>query len=136
MNVNWDGLLPIQGEIIVIEDDTTLRSLMVDIVAEIGAKVVAFDTADDALTYLLETHDQCRLVIADQSVPGQIQGIEFIEMVRGRWPYIGAILTSGYLIDPTTVPPSTIYLHKPWSLDDLVIAVASLLQPDHPIHKT
>nr|WP_263597753.1 hypothetical protein [Pseudomonas fluorescens] len=68
-------------------------------------------------------------------VPGQIQGIEFIEMVRGRWPYISAILTSGYLIDPATVPASTIYLHKPWSLDDLVIAVASLLQPDHPISK-
>ena len=79
MDVNWDGILPIQGEIIVIEDDPTLRSLMVDIVAEIGAKAVAFDTADDALTYLLEAHDQCRLVIADYGVPGQIQGIEFIE---------------------------------------------------------
>jgi DNA-binding NtrC family response regulator len=136
VNVNWEGILPIQGEIIVIEDDPTLRSLMVDIVAEIGAKAVAFDTADEALTYLLKAHDQCRLVIADQSVPGQIQGSEFIEMVRGRWPYIAAILTSGYLIDPATVPASTIYLHKPWSLDDLVIAVASLLQPDHPIRKT
>lgn len=133
MKVNWEGILPIQGEIIVIEDDLTLRLLIVDIVAEIGAKTVAFDTADDALTYLVEAHDQCRLVIADHGVPGQIQGIEFIEMVRGRWPYIAAILTSGYLIDPETVPPSTIYLHKPWSLDSLVIAVASLLQPDHPI---
>ncbi|MHC8333524.1 response regulator [Pseudomonas sp. LB3P25] len=135
MNVNWEGILPIQGEIIVIEDDPTLRSLIVDIVAEIGAKAVAFETADDALTYLLEAHDQCRLVIADHGVPGQIQGIEFIEMVRGRWSYIAAILTSGYLIDPATVPLSTIYLHKPWSLDDLVIAVASLLQPDYPIRK-
>ncbi|WP_191632879.1 hypothetical protein [Pseudomonas fluorescens] len=46
MNVNWQGLLPIQGEIIVIEDDPTLRLLMVDIVAEIGAKAAAFDTAE------------------------------------------------------------------------------------------
>ena len=136
MNVNWEGILPIQGEIIVIEDDPTLRTLMVDIVAEIGVKAVAFETADDALNYLLDAHDRCRLVIADQAVPGQMQGIEFIEMVRGKWPYIAAILTSGYLIDPTTVPPSTTYLHKPWSLDDLVIAVASLLQPDHLIRKS
>jgi DNA-binding NtrC family response regulator len=135
VNVNWEGILPIQGEIIVIEDDSTLRSLMVAIVAEIGAKAVAFETADDALTYLLEAHDQCRLVIADHGVPGQIQGIEFIEMVTGRWPYIAAILTSGYLIDAETVPASTINLHKPWSLDDLVVAVASLLQPDHSIRK-
>jgi DNA-binding NtrC family response regulator len=136
VNVNWEGILPIQGEIIVIEDDPTLRSLMVDIVVEIGAKAIAFDTADDALTYLLQAHEQCRLVIADHGVPGQIQGIEFIQMVRSRWPSIAAILTSGYLIDPQMVPPSTIYLHKPWSLDDLVIAVASLLQPDFPIRKT
>lgn len=73
MNVHWEGLLPIHGEIIVIEDDPTLRSLMVDIVKEIGAKTVAFDTADEALTYLLEAHDQCRLVIADHGVPGHIQ---------------------------------------------------------------
>lgn len=136
MNVNWEGILPIQGEVVVVEDDPTLRSLMVDIVAEIGAKALAFETADDALTHLLQAHEQCRLVIADHGVPGQIQGIEFIEMVRSRWPTIAAILTSGYLIDPETVPASTIYLHKPWSLDDLVIAVASLLQPDSPIRRT
>lgn len=65
---------------------------------------------------------------------GADQGIEFIEMVRGRWPEIAAILTSGYLIDTAPVPPATIYLHKP-SLD-LIMAVASLLQPDYPIHKT
>ncbi|MFJ2684396.1 response regulator [Pseudomonas sp. NPDC087342] len=136
MNVNWEGILPIQGVVVVVEDDPILRSLMVDIVAEIGAKAIAFETADDALTHLLQAHEQCRLVIADHGVPGQIQGTEFIQMVRSKWPAISAILTSGYLINPETIPPSIIYLHKPWALDDLVIAVASLLQPGHPIRKT
>ncbi|KAB0496479.1 response regulator [Pseudomonas vancouverensis] len=135
MNVNWEGILPIEGEIIVVEDDPMLRSLMCDIVKEIGAEAVAFDTADNALTYLLQGHGQCRLVIVDHNVPGQIQGTEFIQMVREKWPSIGAILTSGYLLDSTTIPPSTIYLLKPWSLDDLVIAATSFLQPDNPIHK-
>ncbi|WP_149086516.1 response regulator [Pseudomonas prosekii] len=136
MKVNWEGILPIEGVVVVVEDDPTLRFLMVDIVAEIGAKAIAFETADDALTHLLQAHEKCRLVIADHGVPGQIQGTEFIEMVRGRWPAISAILTSGYLINPETIPPSTIYLHKPWALDDFVIAVASLLQPGYPIRKT
>lgn len=108
---------------------------MVDIVAEIGAKTLAFETADDALTYLLQAHGQCRLVIADHGVPGQIQGTEFIEMVKGKWPCIEATLTSGYQLDPASLPSSTIYLHKPWSLDDLVIATVSLLQPNNPINK-
>lgn len=136
MNINWQGILPIQGDIIVIEDDPTLRALIVNIMAEIGAKSVAFETADDALTFLLQAHGRCRLVIVDHDVPGQIQGTEFIEMVRGKWPSIAVIRTSRYLLVPSTVPPSTIYLYKPWSLDDLVIAVASLLQPGYPICKT
>jgi DNA-binding NtrC family response regulator len=136
VNVNWEGILPIQGEILIIEDDPTLRALMVEIVEEIGAKVWAFESADDAITYLLQANDHCCLVIVDHSVPGQIQGIEFIQMVISRWPDIKTILTSGYLIAAETVPASAIYLLKPWSLDDLVIAVTSLLQPDSPIQKT
>jgi DNA-binding NtrC family response regulator len=85
---------------------------------------------------LLQTNDQCCLVIVDHSVPGQIQGIEFIEMVISRWPDIKTILTSGYLIAPEAVPASTIYLHKPWSLDNLIMAVTSLRQPESPIKKT
>lgn len=136
MNVNWDGLLPIEGTLIVVEDDPTLRTLMTDILVEVGAQSLAFETADDALTYLLQNPFHCPLVIVDQALPGQIQGIEFIEMLQSRQPWIGSILTSGYLIDPSDLPTHTIYLHKPWSLDDLVIAVASILQPGTPIFRT
>lgn len=118
------------------EDDATLRALMVDIVAEVGGKSTAFETADDALAYLLQAHGQCSLVIVDYSLPGKIQGAELIEIVDGNWPSIRAILTSGYLLDPITVPTSAIYLHKPWSLDELVVAIISLLQPSYPICKT
>lgn len=135
MNVNWEGLLPVSGEVIVVEDDPTLRVLMSDILAELGAKSLAFEKADDALMYLLEAHGQCPLVIVDQGLPGQIQGAEFIEMVKGKWPSIGSILTSGYELDPAKTPQSTIYLHKPWSLDQLVVAVAAVLQPEYPIRK-
>ncbi|MFK9080214.1 response regulator [Pseudomonas neuropathica] len=135
MVVNWEGMLPIEGTVIVIEDDPTLRSLMTEILTEVGATAMSFETADDALTFLLQHQGSCPLVIVDQGLPGQIQGVEFIEMIQSRWPLIASILTSGYLIEPTQVPAATIYLHKPWSLDDLVIAVATLLQPGKPINK-
>lgn len=135
MNVNWEELLPISGNVLVVEDDPTVRVLITDILAEIGAQSLAFETADDAITYLSEAHGQCIMVIADQGLPGQIQGAEFIEMVRGKWPTIATILTSGHELDPSVIPRSTIYLHKPWSLDDLVIAMATLLQPSFPIDK-
>lgn len=135
MNVNWEALRPIDGAVIIVEDEPILRSLMADILSEIGTAVVVFENADDALTYLLENHGDCPLVIVDHALPGQIQGIEFIEMIQSRWSSIASILTSGYLIDPVTLPPGTLYLHKPWSLDDFVVSVAAVLQPRHPLSK-
>jgi DNA-binding NtrC family response regulator len=135
LNVGWNHLLPVSGRIIVIEDDPTLCALMTDILSEIGIESCAFGSADDALTYLLEAHGHCPLVIVDQGLPGQIQGAEFIAMVKGKWPSVASILTSGYAIEEAMVPPSTIYLHKPWALDDLVLAVATLLQPGYPLQK-
>jgi DNA-binding NtrC family response regulator len=135
LKLTWEGLLPISGKVIVIEDDPTLRMLMGDILKEIGAQSLAFETADDALTYLLEAHVPCPLVVVDHALPGQIQGAEFIEMVKGKWPSTGSILISGYLLEPSTIPRSTQYLQKPWSLDDFVVAVAAVLQPGYPLRK-
>lgn len=135
MKINWEGLLPISGKVVVIEDDQTLRLLMADILREIGAESLAFETADDALTYLLEAHTPCPLVVVDHALPGQIQGAEFIEMVKGKWPTTGSILISGYLLEPATVPRGTKYLQKPWTLDDFVMTVAEVLQPGYPLRK-
>lgn len=54
---------------------------------------------------------------------------------KGEWRSTARILTSGYALDPSIVPSSTTYLDKPWSLNDLVMAVANLLQPDRPLEK-
>jgi len=138
VKVNWEGMPPIEGTVIVVEDDPTLLSLMTDILSEVGAKTLAFQTADDALAHLLQHFGPHSLVIVDHGLPGQLKGIEFIEMVQSRWPSIASILTSGYLIDPNDLPPNTIYLHKPWSMDDLLTSVATVLQfgrtfsPDAP----
>lgn len=135
MKLNWAGLLPFAGNVIVIEDDSTLRMLMTDILKEIGAQSLAFESADEALTYLLESQSPCPLVVVDHALPGQIQGAEFIEMVREKWPSTGAILMSGYLLEAATIPHFARYLQKPWSLDEFVVAVAQVLQPECPLRK-
>ena len=135
MDLEWEKLSPITGWAVVVEDDPTLRTLMVDILSEIGLHSLDFETADDALVYLLTMPDGCPLVIADHGLPGQLQGAEFIEMVKAKWPSTATILTSGYALDPSIVPSATTYLDKPWSLNDLVMAVANLLQPGQPLTK-
>ena len=106
---------------------------MVTILAEIGLRSVDFESADDALTYLMGTPNGCPLIVVDHGLPGQLSGAEFIEIVKSKWPSTAAILTSGYELAQSIIPSSTTYLHKPWSMDELVMAVASLLQPGNPI---
>ena len=136
MNIEWEKLSTVSGRGIVVEDEPILRMLMVEILVEIGLHSLAFETADDALIYLLSRPNDCPLVIADHSLPGQLQGAEFVALVKTKWPSIATILTSGYALDASTVPTSTAYLQKPWSMEDLVMAVANQLQPGRPLQKT
>jgi len=127
MNPNWDLARPVFGTVIVVEDDPIIRLLLKDILDEIGAKSVLFSSADEAFDHLLVTHVHCPLVIVDQGLPGKIQGIEFIEKVRAKWPEVRSILTSGYLLESATIPTYVTYLHKPWSADLLITTIMSLL---------
>jgi DNA-binding NtrC family response regulator len=135
MIASWEGMRRIDGEILVVEDDPTLRRITQHIVEELGAKTVTFETADEALVYLLQSSQHCCLVIADYGLPGQINGMELIRLVREKWPSVRSLLMSGYELLPATVPAPTVYLQKPWTIDELLVAVAGLLQPDFPIQK-
>lgn len=125
------GKLPLlSGWAIVVEEYAPLRVLLVETLAEIGLQSLDFDTADAAFIFLKQTHGGCPLVIVDQGLPGRLQGMEFINMVKAKWPATSAILTSAFELDPATIPASIIYLQKPWSVDAFVHAVESCLQPD------
>lgn len=134
MDVNF-RLQPIDGEIVVVEDDPLLCALMQEILVDVGTKCVAFGNGDDALIYLLRSDTQCALIIADHGLPGQVQGAELAELVRGRWPEIPIIITSGWTDSFIGLPRATSFLPKPWTLEGLVAAVAELLQPGVPVSK-
>ena len=136
MHREWGKLLPVTGWAVVVEHDPTLRMLMVEILTEIGLRSLDFETADDALNYLLSMPEGCPLVIADHDLPGHLKGIGLIKKVKARWPATATILTSGYGLDASIVPYSTLYLEKPLFMDVLVVVVAKLLQPGHPLRKT
>jgi len=89
---------------------------------------VAFDNAASALTHLTNAKGDCSLLIADQGLPGGMQGSEFIRLVKERWPSIPSILTSGYAVDEQMIPPTTIFLAKPYTLDCLETTIATCLR--------
>ncbi|WP_254616392.1 hypothetical protein [Pseudomonas koreensis] len=82
MREKWEMLPPIEGLVIVVEDDPILRLLTVEILSEIGIRSLEFSTADEAFTHVLSMSDSCPLVIADQGLPGDLQGSDFIELIK------------------------------------------------------
>jgi DNA-binding NtrC family response regulator len=129
--VELDDILSMSGDVVIVEDDTTLGPLMVEMLEDIRARCVLFQKADDALAHVLGSHGNCGLLITDHGVPGQIRGAELAAMFRKKWPETPVILTSGYALEAVTLPPGVIYLQKPWPIDTLVRAVAGLLQPGY-----
>ncbi|QKG67073.1 response regulator [Pseudomonas sp. B14-6] len=129
MIVSRDLQLSIEGDVIIVEDDDLLSNLMMEILSDIGAGCLAFDTADDALIHLLQSHRACSLVIADHGVPGQILGTDLAKMVKEKWPEIAVILTSGHELKVSDLPSNVRYLQKPWAIDSLVSTVREVLHP-------
>src|SRR5690606_15763074 len=95
-----------------------------------GSGCIAFGTADDALIHLLQSRRACTLLIADHGVPGQLLGGDLAKMVGEKWPETAVILTSGYELDPSGLPPKVRYLQKPWAVDSLILVIAELLHQD------
>jgi DNA-binding NtrC family response regulator len=113
--------------IVVVEDDDLLRSLMVDAVRALDFNVVDFATADDALIHVMLESDSVALVVADLTVPGQIDGVELAEMLYERYPLIPFILTTGYVELDRVFKGGVKFLPKPWALEELSQSILSLV---------
>lgn len=133
MSVRLAEQLPTAGHVIAIEDNPVVRTLLEESLAELGFSSATFDNAAAALTHLGRIKGECILIIADQGLPGGIQGSEFIRLAKEQWPLIPSILTSGYVVDEQVIHPSTIFLRKPFTLDQLEMTIGSALQQQRPL---
>ncbi|PJH85576.1 response regulator [Pseudomonas sp. WCS365] len=107
--------------------------LLEETLAELGFSSATFDKATAAFTHLVRIKGECILIIADQGLPGGIQGSEFIRLAKEQWPLIPSILTSGYVVDEQVIHPSTIFLRKPFTLNQLEMTINSVLQQQRPL---
>lgn len=131
MKLAVEGLSLSGKTVVVVEDDDTLKNLLVDILIELGAACDAFDNCEDALIHMMGLQRDCSLIVVDHGVPGSIKGMEFISMAHERWPGLPAILTSGYQLDASRVTPPVTYLFKPWSIDELAEAIGQALHSEN-----
>jgi DNA-binding NtrC family response regulator len=101
--------------VLVVEDDFLLRLDAMQMLEESGFKVLEASNADQAIA-ILEARPDINVVFTDVDMPGSIDGIKLAHAVRGRWPPIKIIATSGhYQITSDDLPSGGKFIPKPYS---------------------
>ena len=80
---------------LIVEDEFLLRIDAVDMIADAGFEVVEAGNADQAIE-ILEARRDITVVFTDIQMPGSMDGLKLARAVRGRWPPIKIIATSGH----------------------------------------
>ena len=102
--------------VLVVEDDFLLRIDAVDMIAAAGFEVVQAGNADEAIE-ILESRRDITVVFTDIQMPGSMDGLKLARAVRGRWPPIKIVATSGRdNVGETDLPAGGRFLPKPYSL--------------------
>jgi two-component system, response regulator PdtaR len=79
-----------------------------------GFDVVQAGNADEAIN-ILEARSHIQLVFTDVQMPGSMDGLK-LAAVRGRWPPIKIVATSGHhAIRVDDLPEGSVFLQKPYN---------------------
>ncbi|WP_025324234.1 GAF domain-containing protein [Deferrisoma camini] len=110
-----------------VEDDPAVRDLAAECLRDLGYRVLAFASGEEAEKGLAgET--RLDLLVTDVVMPG-MRGPELLARLRERWPGLPAVLVSGHAGDQVDdlEMEGTLFLHKPFRLADLEAAASRAL---------
>jgi len=106
---------PKRSVVLIVEDEFLLRMDAVDMIAGAGFEVVETANADEAIE-VLEARRDITVVFTDIQMPGTMDGLRLARAVKGRWPPIKIVATSGHLqVRETDLPEGGRFLPKPYS---------------------
>jgi len=101
--------------VLVVEDEPLLRMNAVDMIEAAGFGVLEATSADEAIA-ILEARDDIRIVFTDIQIPGSMDGLKLASAVRGRWPPIKIVTTSGRVnVSQTDLPDGGRFVPKPYT---------------------
>src|ERR1700704_4692026 len=90
--------------VLIVEDELLLRMNAVEMVEAAGFAAVEAANADQAID-ILESRCDITVVFTDIQMPGSMNGLKLARAVRGRWPPIKIVVTSGHVeISETDLP--------------------------------
>jgi two-component system, response regulator PdtaR len=100
--------------VLVVEDEYLIRMDTTSYLESAGFIVFEAENAAEAIRRL-ELHAEIRLIFTDINMPGSMDGLALAHYVRGRWPPVKIIVTSGYIKMPENdLPTGALFVEKPY----------------------
>jgi PAS domain S-box-containing protein len=111
-----------QRTILFVDDDSSVRSLVGEMLRILGHKVVEAEDGRDALTQLHKDRS-IDYLFTDIIMPNDMNGLQLMTAARAARPGLPTLLASGYprevLRDLGNIPEDVSFIAKPYSLADL-----------------
>ena len=106
-------------KVLVVEDNVEVGNFSTQLLRDLGYATTWASTADEALALLGDDGAGFDVVFSDVVMPG-MNGVELGRIIRGRWPALPVVLTSGYshvLVEDAR--HGFELLRKPYAVEDL-----------------
>ncbi len=118
-----------RGErVLIVEDERTAREVFAEVLGDLGYRVVALGSSEEAGA--LPSEPAFDVLLTDIVLPGA-SGLDLARGLRDRWPALKVVLMSGYS-DPQTLGALALiraeYLQKPFDMETLARVLRSVLE--------
>ena len=109
--------------VLAVEDELLVRMSIADFLDDAGFVVFEAINADEAIA-LLEGRNDVQAVVTDIEMPGSMNGLDLVRLVRERWPGIGIVVTSGRVRPgPDVLVDKAVFLSKPYLPEAVISAI-------------
>jgi CheY-like chemotaxis protein len=117
------------GRILVIDDEASVRDLLLRVLADAGHEVDAVETGEAALMKLAK--QAFDLLVVDKNLPG-MSGLDVLRLVRTHYPRLRAIVITAYTSPEAEAAAKELgvrgYVTKPFGIVTIVSAVDAAIE--------
>jgi CheY-like chemotaxis protein len=105
--------------VLVVEDEALIRMNAADMIRDLGFEVIEAADADQAISQL-ESIREISVVFTDIQMPGSMDGLRLVAVIRKRWPPVALLVTSGrFRPRDGDLAENTHFLPKPYVMREL-----------------
>ena len=113
--------------VLVVDDEAIILIGICDELTDLGFTVYEACNARAAIDQLL-LHPEIQILFTDIDMPGDMDGLRLAKLVRGRWPPVKIIITSGkHCFTHKDLPIVGRFISKPYDPVSVVSAIHEML---------